>query len=58
MSACAGAAGDMVLDAAGSSGPFQPLALVHFRGEVCVCQRGVEPNLLIEQLHFPHQTAG
>lgn len=53
MSACTGATSDMVLDAAGSNGPFQPLVLVHFRGEpgnmssVCVCQKGDKRDLLI-----------
>lgn len=43
MSACSGADSDMVLDAPGTNGPFQPVALMHFRGEdkncvlLCFC---------------------
>lgn len=33
MLACTRAASGMVLDAPGSNGPFQPVALMHFRGE-------------------------
>lgn len=33
MLACTRAASGMVLDAPSSNGPFQPVALMHFRGE-------------------------
>lgn len=33
MLACTRAASGMVLDATSSNGPFQPVALMHFRGE-------------------------
>lgn len=33
MSACAGAASAMLVDAPGTNGPFQPVALVYLRGE-------------------------
>ncbi len=49
MLACTRAASGMVLDAPSSNGPFQPVALMHFRGEnrkftssalLCLCVSG------------------